>query len=156
MPHLLALRSVDDPDTTLQCADWPNVLSHAGSYLHGRAAYAQASTLLRDARAISEKILGFEHSYTAIALHNLARLYQDEGDLAGAGPLFERALAIQEKVLGPEHPDTAISLNNLALLLSAKGDPAAGQPLVERALAITEKTFGPGHPKTAMTLNNLA
>jgi tetratricopeptide (TPR) repeat protein len=156
MPHLLALRSVDDSNTTLQCADWPNVLSHAGSYLHGRAAYAQASTLLRDARAISEKILGLEHSYTAIALNNLARLYQDEGDLAGARPLFERALAIQEKVLGPEHPDTAISLNNLAILLMAQGDPAGGQPLAERALAITEKTFGPGHPKTAMALNNLA
>ena len=90
------------------------------------------------------------------SLNKLARLLQDQGDLAGARPLFERALAINEKALGPEHPDTAANLNNLARLLRAQGDLAGARPLFERALAISEKVLGPEHPETAISLNNLA
>ena len=95
-------------------------------------------------------------SLTATSLNNLARLLQDQGDLAGARPLFERALAIREKALGPEHPDTATSLNNLAVLLQAQGDLAGARPLYERALAIREKALGPEHPDTILTRDNLA
>ena len=90
------------------------------------------------------------------SLNNLARLLQDQGDLAEARPLYERALAIHEKVLGPEHPHTATVLNNLALLLRDEGDLAGAGPLFERALAIREKMLGPEHPDTATNLNNLA
>jgi hypothetical protein len=52
-------------------------------------------------------VLGPDHSDTATSLNNLARLLQEQGELAAARPLLERALAIREKVLGPEHPNAA-------------------------------------------------
>jgi tetratricopeptide (TPR) repeat protein len=148
-PHLLTRRGPDDASVS-------DLLVSAGSYFHGRAAYLQAAPLLRDALAISEKVLGPEHPGTATSLDHLAGLLQDQGDLAGARPLYERALAIREKVLGPEHPMTASSLNNLGLLLYAQGDLGGARPLYERALAIFEKVLGPEHAGTATSLDNLA
>jgi tetratricopeptide (TPR) repeat protein len=148
-PHLLARRVPDDASVS-------ELLSCAGSYFAGRAAYSQAAPLLRDVLAISEKALGPEHPKTATSLNNLAYLLQEQGDLAGARPLHERALAIREKARGPEHPDTAMSLNNLANVLLDHGDFAGSRPLFERALAIREKALGPEHPDTATSINNLA
>ena len=148
-PHLLARRGSDDGSVA-------EVLGRAGSYFHGRAAYAQAAPLLRDALAIREKVLGPAHPNRASSLNNLAVLLRDQGDLAGARPLLERALAINEKALGPEHPDTTTNLNNLAGLLQDQGDLAGARPLFERALAIREKMLGPEHPDTALSLYSLA
>ena len=123
-PHLLARRGADD--TSLS-----ELLDRAGSYFHGRAAYAQAATLFRDALAIREKVLGPKHPNTATSLNKLAVLLRDQGDLAGARPLFERALAIYEKVLGPEHPHTATSLHGLATLMQDRGDSLGARQLFE-------------------------
>jgi tetratricopeptide (TPR) repeat protein len=116
----------------------------------------QRPTLLREALAINEKVLGPDHLDTAWSLGNLAGLLLEQGDPAGARPLQERALAIYEKVFGPEHPNTATSLNNLALLLQGQEDLEGARPLLERALKIYEKVLGPDHPDTAWSLNNLA
>jgi len=148
-PHLLARRGADDASVF-------HLLGRTGEYFHGRAAYSQAAPLLRDALAISVKVLGPEHPDTAISLNNLANVLRAQDDLAEARPLSERALAISEKVLGPEHPDTAISLTNLANLLWSQGDLVGARPLYERALAIREKAFGPEHSDTATCLNSLA
>jgi tetratricopeptide (TPR) repeat protein len=148
-PHLLARRGADDASVF-------HLLGRTGEYFHGRAAYSQAAPLLRDALAISLKVLGPEHPDTAISLNNLANVLRAQGDLAEARPLSEQALAIREKVLGPEHPDTAISLTNLANLLWSQGDLVGARPLYERALAIREKGFGPEHSDTATCLNSLA
>src|SRR5262249_42401630 len=139
-PHLLALG---------EAYPEPVLLTRAGSYFRGRAAYSQAAALMRDALAIREKSLGPEHPDTATSLGNLGGVLHDQGDLAGARPVIERALAIFEKARGPEHPTTATSLNNLALLLTDQGDFAGARPLFERALVIREKVLGPEHPDTA-------
>jgi tetratricopeptide (TPR) repeat protein len=148
-PHLLARRGSDDASVS-------DLLNRAGTYCHGRGAYAQAAPLLRDALAIREKVLGPEHPETVRSLNNLALLLRDQGDYAGARPLHERALTIGEKVLGPEHEHTASNLNNLAILLHDQGDFVRARPLHERALAIREKVLGPEHPLTARSLHNLA
>jgi len=150
-PHLISVCETEmiDPAANAQRAD---LLGSAGSYFHGRAAYAEAWPLFERALAVHEQVLGPEHPHTALSLNNLARLLQDQGDLAGARPLLERVLAI----LGPEHRNTATSLNNLALLLQEQGDLADARPLFERALAVHEKMLGPEHPHTVLSLNNLA
>jgi tetratricopeptide (TPR) repeat protein len=133
------------------------LLNSLGAYRIGPlAAYSEASTLLESALAIREKALGPEHPKTVMSVNNLAVLFQDQGDLAGARPLFERALAILERTVGPEHPDTATNLNNLAMTLQAQGDWRAARPLLERALAIGEKALGPEHPEVATRVSNLA
>jgi tetratricopeptide (TPR) repeat protein len=154
-PHALALCRTEAGDAAASQKS-AQLLNKAGSYFHGRAAYAAARPLFERTLAIYEKVLGPEHPDTAMSLNDLASLFKAQGDLAGARPLFERALTIYEKVLGPQHPDTALSLNNLASLFSQQGDLARAKPLFERALTIYEKLLGAEHPSTAMTLNNLA
>jgi tetratricopeptide (TPR) repeat protein len=154
-PHAVALCGTEAGDAAASQED-AKLLFKAGSYFHARALYAAARPLLERALAIREKVLGPEHTDTAISLNNLASLLREQGDLAGARPLYERALVIYEKVLGPEHPHATSSLNNLALLLQYHGDLAGARPLHERALAIREKVLGPEHPRTATSLNNLA
>ena len=154
-PHLLAQRDAR-PDNTSMVTSWPELLRRVGSYFRERAAYSQATPLLRDVLAIVEKTLGPEHADTAKSLNNLASVLQAQGDFARARPLYERALAICEKALGPEHPDTAKSLSNLADLLYGQNDFTGAQPLYERTLAIRERALGPEHPDTVMSLNNLA
>jgi tetratricopeptide (TPR) repeat protein len=152
--HLLSLCGMEKTDAAAnaQCAE---LLSRAGSYFHGRAAYVEARSLKERALEIRERAPGPEHPDTATSLNNLALLLRHQSDLAGARPLYERALAIRERALGPEHPDTATSLNNLAMLLHTQCDLAGARPLYERALAIYEKALGAEHPRTALSLNNL-
>ena len=71
--------------------------------------------------SIHEKVLGSEHYDIVIGLNELANVFEDQGDLAGARPLYERALAICEKVLGPEHPITLKVRRNLATLTARGG-----------------------------------
>jgi tetratricopeptide (TPR) repeat protein len=137
-PHVIASCETETADAT-ETVERAELLELAGGYFHGRAAYSAAEPLLRRALAIREKALGPEHPDTATSLNDLARVLQDQGDLAAARPLYERALAIREKALGPEHPRMATSLNSLASVLRDQGDLAAARPLCERALAIREK-----------------
>jgi tetratricopeptide (TPR) repeat protein len=154
-PHLLT-RQATGAVTPTQAADWADLLNRAGGYFHGRAAYQQAESLLREARTVCETAFGADHPKTAPSLHNLATLLSDQGNLAGARLLYERLLTIDENAFGPVHPGTATSLNNLALLLQAQGDLSNARLLCERALAIREKVLGPEHPDTAQSLHNLA
>jgi tetratricopeptide (TPR) repeat protein len=127
-----------------------------GYHLDRIGDYAGARPYYERALVIKEKVLGPEHSDTALGLNNLGSLLQAMGDYAGARPYYERALAIREKVLGPEHPDTASSLNNLGSLLKAMGDYAGARPYYEQALKINEKVLGPEHPNTRIVRGNLA
>jgi MYXO-CTERM domain-containing protein len=111
---------------------------------------------LQRSLTIFEKALGQDHPNVAVALDNLAQVYQQRGDYARAEPLLRRSIGIFEKALGPEHANVALSLSNLALVLEAKQDPARAEPLHLRALAAREKALGPDHPAVAQSLNNLA
>jgi len=92
----------------------------------------------------------------AVALNNLALLYDNQGRYAEAEPLYKRALAIWEKALGPDHPEVAMGLNNLGNLYEDQGRYGEAEPLSKRALAIQEKALGPDHPEVGKYLNNLA
>jgi tetratricopeptide (TPR) repeat protein len=83
--------------------------------------YSQARPLFERALAIREKALGPEHPHTADSLSNLARLLQEQGDLAGARPLFERALTVHEGALGAHHIWTGDSARATAEVLDALG-----------------------------------
>ena len=152
-PHLLAQRAASLDDAPVFTA-WPELLSRAGGYFQGRAAYSQALPLLRDALAIREKSLGPEHPDTVGSLSDLASVLRAQGDFAAARPLCERALVICEKALGPEH--IVKTIDSFAPLLQEQGDFAGAQSLYERALTIREKLFDPEHPEVVGNLVGLA
>lgn len=65
----------------------------------------------------SLQILGPEHPSTATTLHQLAWLYQEQGNLSEAELLYQRALVIMEQKLGPDHPSTRTAQANYAVFL---------------------------------------
>ncbi len=82
---------------------------------------------------LSKKYLALDHPAFALGLHNVAMLYQRQGNYAQALPLYERALKIWETALGPDHLTVATALNNLAWLLDWMGDDAQAESLSHRA-----------------------
>lgn len=123
-------------------------------YQAGR--YADALPLAQSALEMSEKTLRPEDPDLAVALHNLAELYQALGKYAKAEFLYSRALAIRDKALGSEDQDVAATLNNLAELYKILGWYTKAEPLLRRSLGIREKALGRDDPEVATTLNNLA
>ncbi|MDP6180607.1 MAG: tetratricopeptide repeat protein, partial [Desulfatiglandales bacterium] len=112
-------------------------LSQQVGQLYRQGRYQEAIFPVKRALAIYEKALGPDHPRVATSLNNLALLYSNLGDYAGAEPLYKRSLAIYEKALGPDHPDVALGLNNLAFLYVADGR-------IGEALNIFKKTNTPG------------
>jgi len=118
--------------------------------------YAEAIPYAEKELVIREKALGQEHPSIALALNNLAFLYDNIGAYDKAEPLYKRALAINKKALGAGHRNTAAALNNLALLYGKIGAYDKAESLYKHSLAINEKALGLEHPSTATSLNNLA
>jgi tetratricopeptide (TPR) repeat protein len=118
--------------------------------------YGNAMSYAIKAKEISEKINGAEHPDTAATYHNIARVYDKQGEYAKALEWCSKDLAISEKVLGAEHPDTAATDNIIAKVYNNQGDYAKALELYSKALAIKEKVLGAEHPSTATTYNNIA
>ena len=64
--------------------------------------------------AVSETVLGSEHTTTAISYDNIAMVMKAKGDLNGILEWYHKCLAVREKALGLEHTSTARTYNNIA------------------------------------------
>jgi Tetratricopeptide repeat len=95
-PHLLA-----QFETRALDASVAELLARVGAYFHERAAYTQAASLLRDALAIREKVLGPEHPDTASSLNNLAGMLMDPGQLGGGAAALRERTSGQRKGARP-------------------------------------------------------
>ncbi len=146
-PHLIAVckSSAAHDNWGLERAD---LLVRAGCYFQGRAAYARAEALFRNALSIREKLFGSQHPETAASLNNLAALLCAQGDAIGAQPLLERALKIFEEAFGPDYPYTGRYLASYARLLVMIDRPGQALALVEPALTRLEQSLGVDHVLT--------
>jgi tetratricopeptide (TPR) repeat protein/CHAT domain-containing protein len=120
--------------------------------------YAEAVPIAQQVLAIRESTLGRNHPDVAVALNNLAALYDSQGLYADAEPLYQRALAILEQTLGHDHLDVSAALNNLALLYQMQGRYPEAERLYLRSLSLSirQKALDRDHPDIAQSLNNLA
>ena len=110
----------------------------------------------RQRLVMAEREFGSSSTNVAEVLNELAGLYDDLGDYAGAIALQERCLSIRERLLGPQHMDVADGLNDLAWEYEQIGDNQRALLLFQRSVAITENLLGPEHFEVATSLNNLA
>ncbi len=155
IPHALACVELIEQQGIANLAA-AHIYYTTGFYLKERAQYEPALTHCQRAVTLYEQLLGPEHQEVAIALNNLALVYDEMAKYAEAEPLFMRAVTIFEKVLPPDHPDLAGSLHNLARCCRFQGDIPQAEKLSRRALAILEQTQGPDHLDIAPILNTLA
>jgi len=76
----------------------------------------KAKSLLEEVLIIDETILGKEHPLYSKTLHNLAALYEEDGQYEKSRELYNQALSITKKLFGINNPSYASTLYNLAVL----------------------------------------
>ena len=133
-----------------------NAILRRSNELHAAGNYPAALVEAQKLEAAVKARFGEKHAIYAMALINLAHVYQSQSNYGEAEGLYRRALTITEKALGENHPDVAMALNNLAAVYSQQGKYAEAEGLFKRALAIREKVLGTDHPRVAQTRENLA
>lgn len=92
----------------------------------------------------------------AIALNNLAQVFELTDRRADAEEYFCRALIIDEQHYGPGHVNVAIRLNNLAHLLKETSRLKPAELCMRRAVAIDERERGADDPHVAILIDGLA
>eukprot|EP00741_Cyanophora_paradoxa_P001622 tig00000494_g1573.t1 len=115
-------------------------LYRAGRVLEEMSRPAEGIPFLQRALAMDEADpeVGPGHPQTAEALHELARLYQADGQYSAALPPLQRALEISEAACGAAHAGTSRVVHSLARLYHEIGEYETALPLYERHLE-TEK-----------------
>jgi sulfatase modifying factor 1 len=89
-------------------------------------------------------------------VHNLARMYYEQGEYAHAEPLYRSLIETYEKTLGVNASETLEYAGMLANILSEQGEYAEADLLYRRDFEGCESSLGPDHPDTLMSMSNLA
>jgi CHAT domain-containing protein len=124
--------------------------------LHDQGRYAEATSSIRRALEIREKVLGPDNILVATTLGFLANDYNNIGDYASAESADLRSLKIKEKLLGSDHPDVAHELFSLSMTYRNRGDSAKAEEAQLRAIAILEKFHKSESATAAAILDGLA
>jgi CHAT domain-containing protein/tetratricopeptide (TPR) repeat protein len=141
-------------------AKWNEVMS-AGVKAYQTGKGAEAVKAFEEGVAVARRLYNAAdfpngHANLATSLHNLARLYVEQGRLDKAESLLTDALAMQKRLYKGDHPDVATSLHNLARLYAEQGRLDKAEPLLADALAMTKRFYKGDHPDVATSLHSLA
>ena len=128
----------DHPEVAKMSENYTGFLDARVEELYRQGKYAEATPLAQEAPRVAEAI-GSESPQVALAFHNLALLYQAQGNYAEAEQLYRRALFVLTKAVGPEHPNVATMLENYAVLLRNMQRNAEAEKMEARAQTIRAK-----------------
>jgi serine/threonine protein kinase/tetratricopeptide (TPR) repeat protein len=106
---------------------------------------ARAESLLTEALAIDEALLGEEHQTTRIILNNLAGVKRDRGDFAGAVPLYRRALALLRAHEPEWRTGSGYITYGLGVSLHSLGRHDEAEPYLREAVATLADALGEDH-----------
>ena len=116
----------------------------------------RAETLLRNALAVRQRLLGARAPETLRSLHRLGAVLMAQGHYAEAEPFAREALNGRRVVLGLDHPNTLESLNNLTGLLFGLGKWADAESGFRELLTARERVLGADDSNTLTAASNLA
>jgi CHAT domain-containing protein len=124
--------------------------------------FCQAQENQFNIKELQDKIIQFEKlkdiqnkEYTD-CLHQLALIYQNQGNFYQAEPLFLQIIEIKKKVFGEKNIEYASSLNDLAALHYYQGKYSDGEQLCLKAVKIRKEVLGKNSIEYLISLNNLA
>jgi CHAT domain-containing protein len=124
-------------------------------YQAGR--YSEAMPLAESVLAMYRAQWAARHPLDlAIALINLANIYNELGLYGKAEPLYLEVLAIHRMQLGDSHPQVANTLNQLAWLYVAQDRYDEAELLALEMLSIRQGQLSDSHPQISSSLNQLA
>jgi eukaryotic-like serine/threonine-protein kinase len=99
--------------------------------------------------------LGADQPGTFVARNNLARVFEQNGDLERAGQLYQESLTMRRTIFREDNASVGSALHNLARLRFRQGDLDTAFRLGHESLAIRLRELGNDHPETALTRANL-
>jgi tetratricopeptide (TPR) repeat protein len=105
---------------------------------------------------ITEKEYESDDPRIALALQNLASLYEAQGKFKEAETALRRALAIYERAYSRNHPSSATTLQSLSGFYLRTEKYSDAEKYQREALTIFEAIYGHDHPYVASALNSLA
>src|SRR5262249_26863837 len=103
---------------------------------------------------------GTNHLNYAVALLNLAAVFEKQGQYAEAQTLYQRALTIEVTTLGSNHTEATKTLNKLTQLFegrirSLQRSDNEKEALLKQLLEIRADVLGPNNQGLLKTLNSL-
>ena len=107
--------------------------------------------LAATATAELERLPKAERGTCGILVHNLARMFGEQGKLAQAEPLAREAVEVSREVFGDRHTNTLISIGNLVDLLREAGNLEEAQAALGDVVATAAEVLGERHPLTIVT-----
>lgn len=117
--------------------------------------YAAAQSLLEEALALQERVLGENHLAHVELLKKLADARERQGQYSAVLPLLQRVVDIHLQVLGAEHPMTGIALSALTSRYAYEYGPAASLLLQKRALHSMVEALGPDDAFVALAQESI-
>lgn len=93
--------------------------------------FKRAVMLLEHVIAAEAKILSEDHPDRLASTHELARVYQADGQLQRAVEFLEQVVAIKKNTLREDHSDRLASQHILARVCQAGGQPDRALELLE-------------------------
>lgn len=127
-----------------------------GDSLRGNFDFKRALPLLERAVASSERLLGNDDLYTALALDGLAATHRALGQPELSLPLAQRAVAIKFRNLGENHREVAKSIGYLCVNYLDLGVPKAALELSQHELSILSAIGMENSREYAKALSHLA
>jgi tetratricopeptide (TPR) repeat protein len=146
----LVLRAGDRPQLRGALLHW------RGTALSNLGKYAEALTVLTEARSVLTRAVGANDPLTLDTGYKLMRVLEGQDDKAAALAMAKETLAAMRDALGADHPETGVVLGRLGAYTWSSSDVAAGRQMIERSIAIAEGAFGPSSLRTAVAVNMLA
>jgi tetratricopeptide (TPR) repeat protein len=110
-----------------------------------------ADSLMQQALAISENVLGKRHALTLAMMNNLAGLRRDRSAWGAAAPLYREVLDLRRELYPDEVRGHAYALYGLGLTLAEAGNPREAERLLREALGILRASERTGSVLLSLT-----
>jgi len=116
----------------------------------------EATQQLENAARLARELNGPLSARSGALADQLAKAYEQQGQMTKVEPLFEESLAAAEKSLGPKHRVVGLIADRLAKVAQSLGHYERAETLFKRALEISEADEGKDSVDTAASINQLA
>ncbi|KIM94317.1 hypothetical protein OIDMADRAFT_184403 [Oidiodendron maius Zn] len=116
----------------------------------------KAVALLEQIVEIRATTLAPEHPDRLASQHDLAVVYEANGQIKEAVALLEQIVNIETTILAPEHPDRLASQHGLAVVYEANGQVKEAVALLEQVVKIRVTILAPEHPDRLASQHALA
>jgi eukaryotic-like serine/threonine-protein kinase len=117
--------------------------------------FERAEDPLKEAHAISQRLLGATALPTLDIVHDLGSLYEKQGRIAEAEPLLLAALEGRRRALPANSDPVIATMDQVAMLYGDSDRLAQSEELYRQTLAMQRDRHGDEDPFTLVVMNNL-